>query len=683
MGTVLAGRYELLQRIGRGGTAAVYRANDKRLSRSVAVKIIHDTLSDDPDYMRRFDREARAAASLSHPNIVTVLDRGREYDRSYIIMEYVKGQSLRQIIATRAPLAPNEALAVIDQIAQALAAAHEAGLIHRDIKPENILITPQGMIKVTDFGLAKATAEQTTTASQGVVMGTMSYLAPENTRGNATAASDIYSTGIVLYEMLTGKKPHVGEDISQVIYKHLHEDVPPPSAALTGAARRAIPNYLDALVAGMTAREGAERIPNGRVLEQHVTQVRWALSQGIDDDKALAHTVGPGRIDRPVRTLPLPETAGLVVPVFATEHTPVAAPAAIARAAPPPRQERTPVHQPLPEETPRSSRAPLQPAAGRSAPVPTGATNRAGLVVSRDPLYVRRQRGLIALIILIVLGLCGGGAAYWWFSTGRWTTTPILAGLSESEARAQAADSGFILEAAPEYSETVPAGVIISTDPAAGDRVLKSGTITIVVSLGLERYPMPEVAGLTQAAAETALTSSHLTLGEVTEEWDDEAAPGIVLYASQETGASLPPDTPVDLVVSAGPEPITIEDHTGAVATAATSELEALGFVVETEEVNSATVEKGRVVSQSPDEGTGEAGDVITLTVSLGAKMVEVPSIGGMNQRQAVATLEESGFVVEIKNILNRGNGFGVIAGTEPNAGEMAPEGSTVVLSVF
>ncbi|MDR1512608.1 MAG: protein kinase, partial [Propionibacteriaceae bacterium] len=291
VGTVLGERYELIERAGRGGTAVVYRGLDQRLGRTVAVKIIHDTLAGDEDYTRRFDREARAAAALSHPNIVAIFDRGMAGERPYIVMEYVRGPSLRQVIAQQAPLTPLVALAYVDAIARALAAAHDAGLMHRDIKPENVLITPSGQVKVTDFGLAKMT-QGGDSATHSVLMGTLSYLAPEiMTTGQATHASDIYAAGIVLYELLTGQKPHTGDEAANVLYKHVNVDVPPPSESPALAGHGRVPDYLDALVLACTARNPALRPPTGRALERHIGRVRQRLVQGFTSDPELAESL--------------------------------------------------------------------------------------------------------------------------------------------------------------------------------------------------------------------------------------------------------------------------------------------------------------------------------------------------------------------------------------------------------
>ena len=296
VGRVLDGRYEITERLARGGMATVYRGIDTRLTRTVAVKIMHVGLGDDVEFARKFDREARAAARLSHPNVVSVFDQGADVVdghvvRPYIVMEYVEGRTLRDVVNAEAPLDPVAALDLLEPVVSALAAAHDAGLVHRDVKPENVLLGARGKVKVADFGLAKAISSQTQTATQGLLIGTVSYLPPELvTSGHTDARSDVYSAGVVLFELLTGRKPHSGETPIQVAYAHVHNDVPPPSAH---APRGAVPPYLDALVARATARDPALRPPDGRVLLTQVRRVRAALLAGLADDPELTQDLTP------------------------------------------------------------------------------------------------------------------------------------------------------------------------------------------------------------------------------------------------------------------------------------------------------------------------------------------------------------------------------------------------------
>ena len=290
IGRILDGRYRIGTRIARGGMASVYRAADLRLDRTVAVKVMHLGLGDDREFAARFVREARAAARISHPNVVAVYDQGDDNGVIFLAMELISGHTLRDVIRHDAPLSPARSLAFFEPVVAALAAAHRAGLIHRDIKPENVLIADDGRIKVADFGLAKAVSADTQhTATGGVLIGTVSYLAPELVvDGSADARADVYAAGVMLYEMLTGAKPHEGESPIQVAYKHVHEDIPAPSATVGR-----IPAYVDALVARATSRDRSLRPADADVLLHQVRRVSQALADGVFDDPELVSDLMP------------------------------------------------------------------------------------------------------------------------------------------------------------------------------------------------------------------------------------------------------------------------------------------------------------------------------------------------------------------------------------------------------
>src|SRR4051812_12551707 len=296
IGRVLDGRYLDGHRVARGGMATVSEATDLRLDRLCALKVMHAGLGEDDDFAGRFVREARSAARLSHPNVVGVFDQGDDDGTLFLAMEHVPGHTLRDLIRSRAPMPPAKALSVLDPVLSALAAAHTVGMIHRDVKPENVLLAEDGRVKVADFGLARAVTAQTQHTTGGVLIGTVSYLSPELLiDGRADARSDVYAAGVVLYEMLTGRKPHEGDSAIQVAYKHVHEDVPAPSRRTPG-----IPPYVDALVARATARDPDRRPADARVLLHQVRRVRAALDHGVVDDPELTSDLLPAR--QPDRT---------------------------------------------------------------------------------------------------------------------------------------------------------------------------------------------------------------------------------------------------------------------------------------------------------------------------------------------------------------------------------------------
>lgn len=292
VGHVLEGRYEIVSRIARGGMATVYRAQDRHLPRVVAVKVMHEGL--DADLAAKFDAEAKAAARLVNPHVVSVFDQGIDRDRPFIVMEYVPGCTLRHLITRQAPLTPIHALDLMEPIVSALASAHEDGLVHRDVKPENVLISDRGEIKVADFGLARAVGNQTVSATSGLLIGTVSYIPPELvTSGRADERSDVYSAGIVLFEMLTGHKPHTGDSPIQVAWAHVHDDVPAPSERLASGTRAErdiawmIPDYLDGLVRTCTSRDPRRRPTDGRAMLDLLRRVRQGLATGRADDPVL------------------------------------------------------------------------------------------------------------------------------------------------------------------------------------------------------------------------------------------------------------------------------------------------------------------------------------------------------------------------------------------------------------
>lgn len=663
VGQVLDGRYQITARLARGGMATVYQAVDTRLTRTVAVKVMHVGLGDDAEFARKFDREARAAARLSHPNVVAVFDQGQAVldghtVRPYIVMEYVEGPTLRDLIVREAPMAPLRALEVFEPVLAALAAAHDAGLVHRDVKPENVLISDRGQVKVADFGLAKAISSQTSTATQGLLIGTVSYLPPELVvSGRADARSDVYSAGVVLFELLTGRKPHTGETPIQVAYAHVHADVPAPSSVLLPSSTAVqIPPYLDALVTGATARSADARPHDARVLLAQVRRVRTALLEGVTDDQELTQDLS---MVRP----PADAADGEVTQLVATPPRPsVSRPSPAAQAPPTVRYAPTP--------------APPQP----PAPAPRQLV-AARAIDQRQRQRRKRRRGWLALLLVLLLTAVVAFGVYYW-TEGRFTTAPALATLSKAEAEQVTSKVGLQLRTEDAYSETVPRGTVISTDPGPGSKVTDGGPIEAVVSMGPERYPMPTVVGLSQSAATTVLAAAHLGTGTITPRWSETVPVGTVLTASAAAGSSLSPQTPVTLTVSRGPKPVTVTDWTGKPADAAVKALKKLGFTVVEKTDHSDTVAADRVLSQSPDSGSGTKGDTVTVTRSLGPVLVTVPNVRAMGIRAAQQVMSDAGFKTRVRPAAINYLGLGYVVTTRPKIRTQAPKGSTITLYV-
>jgi eukaryotic-like serine/threonine-protein kinase len=667
VGHVLDGRYEITARLARGGMATVYQGVDTRLTRTVAIKLMHVGLGDDAEFARKLDREARAAARLSHRNVVSVFDQGRDDSnpgggRPYIVMEFVDGHTLRDVINRDAPLPPLRCLELMDPVLAALAAAHDAGLVHRDVKPENVLISDRGQIKVADFGLAKAVSSQTSTATQGLLIGTVSYLPPELVMsGKADARSDVYSAGVVLFELLTGRKPHTGETPIQVAYAHVNSDVPAPSTVNTAGR---IPPYLDALVTRATSRNRDARPPNARVFLTQLRRVRTALSEGLPDDPDLtrelsqivpmAPTRKRDRADYEV-TQRVSDVAGI------TSHRAPATPPLSATAQHP----RTILDAPPPAVPERV----YQLSAARQA-------------AQRERQARSRRHGWLAMILVLIVATSAALASWYW-AEGRFTTAPALTMLTESEAGRVAKQAGLRIDFNEGFSETIAKGRVISTDPAAGARLVNGGQMLATVSKGPERYAMPVVGGLSRTDAVAALKRARLDVGKITEEYSRSVLDGTVLRASERAGTLLRKGTDVDLVVSRGPQPLTIVNYEGTDADPAIRELKRLGFAVAVSTERSETVARGLVIRQSPRGGTGIRGDTINITRSLGPNLVTVPNVRSMEVRAAEQVMKKAGFKTEVKASPLRNSGSGFVVYTNPRARSQVPKGSLITLFVI
>ena len=689
VGQVLDGRYEIASRLARGGMATVYLAADLRLTRTVAVKIMHVGLGNDEDFARRLDREARAAARLSHPNVVAVFDQGRDLDRSYIVMEYVPGKTLRRLVSREAPMPALRACELLEPILAALGAAHESGLVHRDIKPENVLLSDRGQIKVADFGLSRAITAHTSTATAGVLIGTVSYLPPELVmNGRADARSDVYSAGVLLYEMLTGRKPHTGDTPIQVAYAHVHHDVPPPSALVPE-----IPDYLDALVTAATSRNPDLRPVDGHEFGAQLRRVKHALRSGRTSDPRLADELDadPGSVgfdddtervlDRSLDSAEQPDQRdGEITEIVRSarvEHTPVRTIDDVRRAIP------------RPLLSPRSPSTPRTPVSATEHSDPLyggpGVPSRAELRAVRlaEAQRRRRRRGGVALLLVLLLAL-GAGVGGWYLTSGRFTTTPDLSGLTETQVMtaADTGDVGVVFDD-PQFSETVPAGESIDSDPTVGARITRGGTVHVVMSRGPERYAVPKLAGLSQAGATAALTAVNLEVGSVTQAWSETVPSDTVISAASSVGTLLKRGADVDLTVSKGREPVAVKDQSGKDADDATAAWKKAGLTVSSTTAYSDSVAKGKIISQTPKSGNVYRGDKITLVVSKGPELVVVPNVRAMGVKAATAVMKAKGFAVTTKPVSGINNlGLGYVSYTDPKSGSKARKGATITLYV-
>lgn len=639
VGRVLDGRYRVDARVAKGGMATVYRALDTRLDRTVALKVMHDGLGDDAQFARRFVAEARAAARLSNPNVVAVFDQGDDDGTLFLAMEYVPGRTLRDVIREQAPLSPARALDLLTPVLSALSAAHDAGIVHRDIKPENVLISDKGAVKVADFGLARAVSASGNTATQGLLMGTVSYLAPELvTDGSADARSDVYSAGIVLYEMLTGNKPHSGDTPIQVAYAHVHADVPPPSLE-----QPSIPPYVDALVQRATARDRDLRPTDARVFSRQVHRVRSALDEGLPDDPELT-----GDLTVPIHQIR--QDSG-----YDDGYT---------------RGESPPGSEALSHDTIVVPVAGGRPTGAPAQPQPPQSPER------------RRSRGPIALILILVAAI-GIGTAAWYYGIHRYTSTPNLVSMAPAAAAAEAEKSGLRTSLDnQDYSEDVRVGEVMRTDPAAGDRIRKNGDIGLTVSKGPERYRVPQLVGLQLDAAQQALSPIKLITGQINEQYSETVPQGGVIAISPKFNTVVKPGAAVNFAVSKGKRPISVPDWTGKSYHDASKALRKLGLVVGRSTQYDDKVAEGNVISQSPNSGTLFAKDKVALVVSLGPPLVDVPDVKRKSTADAQKLLTDAGFKVTVQKApFNLG--LNIVAAQSPSAGQKVKPGSTITITVL
>ncbi|MEW2410277.1 Stk1 family PASTA domain-containing Ser/Thr kinase [Streptomyces griseoviridis] len=630
VGQLLDGRYRVDARIAVGGMATVYRALDTRLDRVLAVKVMHPALAADGTFVDRFIREAKSVARLAHPNVVQVFDQGTDGTYVYLAMEYVAGCTLRDVLRERGALRPRAALDILEPVLAALGAAHRAGFVHRDMKPENVLIGDDGRVKVADFGLVRSM--DTVTHTNDTVLGTVSYLAPEQIEhGTADPRVDVYACGVVLYEMLTGDRPHAGDSPAIVLYKHIHEDVPPPSAAVPGLA-----HPLDELTASATARDPGSRPHDAVALLAVALEVRAGLSEAQLDAVPPRETAG-ARDGSEDRTSVIPRS--LTVP------------------------RRTPSDEDD-SQVLRTSRL------ASPAPLPPRRRTAGG------------RRGPLALVVAVLLVL-GVGTGVWYINSGQFTKVPAVLAKTQSEAREKLSDAGLdVGKVTHRYSDTVDKGTVISTDPEPGSRVRDHASVALVVSDGPETVRIPALGGVALDTARERLKKDGLEPGMVTREFSEDVPKGSVIATDPAAGTERRAGAAVALTVSKG-SPVDVPDVTGEDLADARQELEDAGLTVKVADgqVNS-EFDEGQVAAQTPQGDSRLAeGDTVTLTVSKGPEQIEVPDVVGQSVDDATRALRDAGFQVEEdRGLLGL---FGdTVKDQSVKGGETAAKGSTITLKI-
>ncbi|WP_296195052.1 Stk1 family PASTA domain-containing Ser/Thr kinase [uncultured Microbacterium sp.] len=632
IGRLVDGRYRVRARIARGGMATVYVATDLRLERRIALKVMHGHLSDDAVFQSRFIQEARSAARLADPHVVNVFDQGQDDGLAYLVMEYLPGITLRELLREQRRLSVAQTITIMDATLSGLAAAHRAGIVHRDVKPENILLAEDGRIKIGDFGLARATTANT--ASGQMLLGTIAYLAPELvTRGTADARSDIYALGIMLYEMLTGEQPYRGEAPMQIAYRHANDQVPRPSAK-----NPSVPEPLDELVLWAT-----ERNPDDRPLDAGAM-----LDRLRDIEREIGVAPSPSRPRTPTRPAPtLPGGSGEVTRVMP-------APTAVLGAPPAPSDNAT---------------------------------------LLRRRARRRRARAAWALILVLVLAAAAAGAG-WWFGQGPGSQVSVasVSGLTLDEATARLAqDTLQVVQGDPVYSLDFPAGQVVSTVPDAGARVDREATVTLVLSLGARPTQLASLAGKDAAGVEQMLRDAGVAPtrddGWFSTQTPKDRVITVILHASSGDteitgGGTVYDGQTATLTVSLGPVP----DVGGTTVEAATATLQGARLVVASDQKEefSDQIDEGRVIGIAGKPATGSnwrPGDTVTLVVSKGPELFSVPDVTGKTLTDAKKILTDAGFTVSYNPAWDV---FPIarVNSQKPAGGSMQKKGTDVALSL-
>ena len=593
------GRYAVLGPAGKGGMAEVYRARDELLGREVAVKVLAERLSADSTFVERFRREAQAAANLNHPNVVSLFDFGADGTTYYIVMEFIDGKPLADIIKQEGPLMPERAAEIGADVARALERAHASQLVHRDIKPSNIMLNSSGQTKVTDFGIARALSGETeqTVTQTGMVIGTAAYLSPEQAQGAPVdQRSDIYSLGCVLYEMLGGRPPFSGDTPLSVAYRHVKEDPQPPSRVNPD-----VPEALDAIVMKALAKNPANRY-------QSATELREDLERFLAGQKVHATPLLPAE---PTRTQVMSETAAM----------------------PPPTQ--------------------------------------------------KSRTGWWILAILLLLAL----PALAWFlltSGGNDVEVPNLIGESQRAAERTLDDLGLNAKI-DRQSDEAPKGQVIDQDPGAGGTVEEGGTVTLFVSSGPEPVVVPNLEGLKKKEAEEELEAADLQLGNVEKVFNSEVPEGEIFDQTPAPDEEVDPGSAVDVMVSAGEEPVEVPSVVESSEEAAIAELDSFGLLYEVVTEPNDDYDEGIVFDQDPDAGTEvEPESVVTIYVSEGAEPFSLPDVTGREADDAEAELEGMGLVVGQTEEACDDHSIapGSVCRSDPPANSEVQEGDEVTLFV-
>ncbi|QNG18514.1 PASTA domain-containing protein [Rhodococcus triatomae] len=668
IGELLDRRYRVDAPIARGGMSTVYRGIDTRLDRPVAIKVMDAQYAADPAFVARFEFEARSVARLKHPALVAVYDQGHDLDHAFLVMELVEGGTLRELLRERGPMPPHAVNAVVAPVLDALAVAHRAGLVHRDVKPENILISESGEVKIADFGLVRAAAAASTT-SHSVILGTAAYLSPEQvTTGVAEARSDVYSAGILMFELLTGHTPFRGDTSLSVAYQRVNQDVPRPGSFIAG-----VPLEFDELVAEATHREPTHRFDDAGAMAAALRATATALD--LPDYRVPAPR-------RPVPPAAVPSIGG------DGATTNLAASTQVVTAPPRPHDEH-------PQPTPHHTRVvtaltPRPPEWGGGPPEPpyddphdgpddgdSGGPPRGRFGYTDFEAERRKSRRSMALWLLVVVTLAlAVGLGGWWMGSGRFTAVPSLDGLDPPGAVAAVEAAGLQGEIRGEYSDSAAVDTVLGTDPPPGARISRDGTVAVLVSLGRPSVPTLPSGG-DRSQVEQGLRERTLEPAEGGEVFSARIPVGGVAALDPAPGTTVPVGSRVELVFSKGAPPVEIPDVTGLPEDEARAALDAVGITVTQVRTEfDPEVAAGRASATAPEIGsTVDAGTGVTLVVS---DAVRVPSMLGRSVGSAREELTRLGLDVQIRQVAETDRSL--VVSQSPGGGDLVRPGTTITL---
>lgn len=592
-GKTLNNRYQLIERVGIGGMAEVYRAHDTVLDRVVAVKVMLPQYAADQTFQARFRQEAASAAKLQSPYIVSIYDWGldAESDTYYIVMEFLKGTDLKTAIKERGAINQRKAAEIGSQVAQALQVAHEGGIIHRDIKPQNIMIQPDGNIKVMDFGIARAgDAGLSQTAT---VLGTAHYISPEQAQGkDLTGLSDVYSLGIVLYEATTGRLPFEGTDSVSVAVKQVNEMPPAPRSINPD-----IDPVLEAIIMKAMEKDPAQRFANAQEMRQALNDYlagRPVPGLGVHNDRT--QVLGAG-------IPPMDGTAVMPKPIG-------------------------------------------------TSPMGAGATTnfRSGKQ-PQPPQNDNKKKIIIGVVVVAIIAVIVSVAAFAFGGSGERATVPDVTNMALGEAKTTLEEAGFKIGTETEvFSSTVDSGLVVSTNPPGGQEAVKGSRIDLSISKGTEQVSVPDLKGQTSEEAMRTLSSYGLNGQEGDSTFSDSVKEGCVASQDQPAGSSLNKGDTVVFHLSKGAENVSVPNVVGATVSNAENSLKNAGFKVNTSYRYSSSTPEGRVISQDPS-GTAPKGSTVTIAISNGPEEAQVPNVSGESEADATSTLKNAGFEVSVKHM--------------------------------